>query len=183
MSGGNVTTFPRLLKEAHVSASLGQRRSVRCPQYYFLINAGDEAKQENNSVLIFFANTTAPLSSSYNLSGLTCFLLFKGVSCRSMRVGFTDNGDKETNNSNQGVGVPVAFACVDCVFCFPVCQVMNDVVFPTRLDFGVHALGETIRRTVKMVCKVRRCSCTRISHGRIQQYCESTISQRVRGVS
>ena len=33
-------------------------------------------------------------------------------------------------------------------------KVMNDVVFPTRLDFGVHALGETIRRTVKMVCKV-----------------------------
>lgn len=35
-----------------------------------------------------------------------------------------------------------------------VLKVMNDVVFPTRLDFGVHALGETIRRTVKMVCKV-----------------------------
>eukprot|EP00903_Cladosiphon_okamuranus_P011978 g11249.t1 len=33
-------------------------------------------------------------------------------------------------------------------------KVMNDVVFPTRLDFGVHALGETIRHTVKMVCKV-----------------------------
>lgn len=31
---------------------------------------------------------------------------------------------------------------------------MNDVVFPERLDFGVHALGETVRRTVKMVCKV-----------------------------
>ncbi len=34
-------------------------------------------------------------------------------------------------------------------------QVMNDVVFPERLDFGVHALGETKSRTVKMVCKVR----------------------------
>lgn len=33
-------------------------------------------------------------------------------------------------------------------------QVMNDVIFPTRLDFGVHALGETVRRTVQMVCKV-----------------------------
>lgn len=33
-------------------------------------------------------------------------------------------------------------------------QVMNDVVFPTKLDFGVHAIGETIRRTVKMICKV-----------------------------
>lgn len=35
-----------------------------------------------------------------------------------------------------------------------VLQVMNDVVFPSRLDLGVHALGETVRRTVKMVCKV-----------------------------
>lgn len=33
-------------------------------------------------------------------------------------------------------------------------QVMNDVIFPERLDFGVHALGETARRVVKMVCKV-----------------------------
>ncbi|CAM9375864.1 unnamed protein product [Ectocarpus sp. 12 AP-2014] len=32
--------------------------------------------------------------------------------------------------------------------------VMNDVIFPKRLDFGVHALGETVRRVVKMVCKV-----------------------------
>ncbi|CAN0008939.1 unnamed protein product [Ectocarpus sp. 6 AP-2014] len=32
--------------------------------------------------------------------------------------------------------------------------VMNDVIFPERLDFGVHALGETVRRVVKMVCKV-----------------------------
>lgn len=34
-----------------------------------------------------------------------------------------------------------------------VLKVMNDVVFPTRLDFGAHALGETVRRTVRMVCK------------------------------
>lgn len=33
-------------------------------------------------------------------------------------------------------------------------QVMNDVIFPERLDFGVHALGETVCRVVKMVCKV-----------------------------
>lgn len=33
-------------------------------------------------------------------------------------------------------------------------QVMNDVVFPERVDFGVHAVGETIRRTIRMVCKV-----------------------------
>ncbi|CAM9368319.1 unnamed protein product [Ectocarpus fasciculatus] len=32
--------------------------------------------------------------------------------------------------------------------------VMNDVIFPERLDFGVRALGETVRRVVKMVCKV-----------------------------
>lgn len=37
-----------------------------------------------------------------------------------------------------------------------VVQVMNDVVFPERVDFGVHALGETVRRTIKMVCKVGR---------------------------
>lgn len=33
-------------------------------------------------------------------------------------------------------------------------QVMNEVIFPTRLDFGVHAIGETMKRTVRMVCKV-----------------------------
>lgn len=40
-------------------------------------------------------------------------------------------------------------------------QVMNDVIFPTRLHFGVHAIGETIERKVKIVCKVRLCSAPR----------------------
>ena len=35
-------------------------------------------------------------------------------------------------------------------------QVMNDVVFPTRLDFGSHALGQTVSRTVKLECKVKK---------------------------
>lgn len=39
---------------------------------------------------------------------------------------------------------------------------MNDVVFPERVDFGVHAVGETIRRTIRMVCKVGK---TYVSNG------------------
>ncbi len=41
--------------------------------------------------------------------------------------------------------------------------VMNETKFPSRIDFGKCAVGETYTRKVKIECKVRGCGLCRMS--------------------